>query len=81
MTLKLTRVNRWHAALHLAWAQRGGPAPWICRLLVRLGAFQCDGNESNQTTSALRPRRLGDEPEWARPLKFHDPVPPQDTLP
>lgn len=39
--LKLTRVNRWHAALHLAWAPRGGPAPWICRLLMRLGAFDC----------------------------------------
>lgn len=33
--------DRIHASLHLAWAARGAPAAWVCRLLVKCGARDC----------------------------------------
>jgi hypothetical protein len=33
--------NRFHLALHMAWSARGGPSPWVCDLLMWLGATDC----------------------------------------
>lgn len=33
----MTRIDRWHAAMHLSTLAR----PWLCRVLIRWGAFNC----------------------------------------
>jgi len=52
--MAIKRIDRWHAALHLAWAGRGGPAPFWCRLLMRYGAFDC-GSVAGATGRDTRP--------------------------
>lgn len=33
----ISKIDRWHAALHLSSLAR----PWLCRALIRWGAFNC----------------------------------------